>query len=287
MKKLILVEGTWGSGKTTTARFIKEYLDHKNVNSTLFTEGDLDHPVDPDHVACFSFLEYQHLLESYREHAKLLKQMTYVSDDNYFIPYAKLEFEHGEIITDALFNHLKSFDVYDGNLTLEKHCEVVVNHWADFAKRQLVKEEVVILECCFLQNPVIALLARYHAEKGQIIQHVMRMSDAIRGLRPVVVYFQQESIENTLKRAINERSTEWINGVTKYCLGQGYGERRDVEGGSGLVQFLKERDSIEQEILNHADLDVERFVTLNNDMDDIQSKIKSVLDANFLSQANI
>jgi hypothetical protein len=280
--KLILVEGTWGSGKTTTARYIKELLDQRNMNSLLFTEGTLNHPVDPEHVACYTPVEYGHLLQTFQESSELLKSMTFISNGNYFIPYLKMKLEHGEGMTDSLFNYLKSFDVYDGNLSVEKHCEVIMNFWTEFAKRQLQREEIMILECCFLQNPVIALLARYHAEKDQIIQHVMRLANVIKELRPVVVYLHPKSIAKTLDRAINERSDEWLEAVQNYCLGQGYGENREVQGISGLVQFLEERDSIEQEILKRANLIVERIDTLHTEKDYFHNKIKSFFDTNLL-----
>jgi len=42
--KLILVEGLPGSGKTSTARYVKQLLDEQNIANRLFLEGDLEHP---------------------------------------------------------------------------------------------------------------------------------------------------------------------------------------------------------------------------------------------------
>ena len=43
--KLILVEGIPGSGKSTIANKIREYLESQNIDTTLFNEGDA-HPAD-------------------------------------------------------------------------------------------------------------------------------------------------------------------------------------------------------------------------------------------------
>jgi thymidylate kinase len=55
--KLIVVEGIPGSGKTTTANFIKELLDERNISNQLFLEGDLNHPADFESVACLDETE--------------------------------------------------------------------------------------------------------------------------------------------------------------------------------------------------------------------------------------
>jgi adenylylsulfate kinase-like enzyme len=42
--KLILVEGVPGSGKTTMAEFVHQWLDRNGIRSRLYGEGSLDHP---------------------------------------------------------------------------------------------------------------------------------------------------------------------------------------------------------------------------------------------------
>ena len=50
--KLILVEGLPGSGKTTTAVFVADWLKEHGMETAVFLEGSLDHPADFESVAC-------------------------------------------------------------------------------------------------------------------------------------------------------------------------------------------------------------------------------------------
>ncbi|MGE5703637.1 MAG: hypothetical protein ACM32O_14020 [Clostridia bacterium] len=81
------------------------------------------------------------------------------------------------------------------------------------------------------------------------MNHVLNMSETIRPLQPVSIYLHQNDLKATLYRAIRERAPEWLAGVQNYCLGKGYGRKNEVAGIEGLVRFLSERNTIEQEIL--------------------------------------
>ena len=59
--KLILVEGLPGSGKTTTARFVADWLKQRGVETAVFLEGNLDHPADVESVSCLDEQEYANL----------------------------------------------------------------------------------------------------------------------------------------------------------------------------------------------------------------------------------
>ncbi|WP_347552997.1 hypothetical protein ABFG93_22380 (plasmid) [Pseudalkalibacillus hwajinpoensis] len=74
--KLIIVEGMWGSGKSTTAELIYDHLTECGIDTRLFLEGDLDNPADYDKVACFTHNEYNNLLEKYSDSIRLIQSIT-------------------------------------------------------------------------------------------------------------------------------------------------------------------------------------------------------------------
>lgn len=65
--RLILVEGIPGSGKTTLANKIKDYLENKGLTAVLFNEGDA-HPADLSWQAYLTTDEYNQLLLDYPDH---------------------------------------------------------------------------------------------------------------------------------------------------------------------------------------------------------------------------
>ncbi|MGG1661287.1 hypothetical protein [Brevibacillus sp. NRS-1366] len=277
--KLILVEGTWGAGKTTTATFIQNTLEQRKIKSRLYTEGCLDHPVDPDHVSCFSHAGYDEILESYPDESEQIRKMTYRIGSYFLIPFLKMKRKNEHVIPEELWARLQSSDIYNGDLSQYLHCKVVLELWDHFATVQHEKDEVIVLECCFLQNPVVTLMARYGPEKHQIFQHIQNISQTIRKLNPIVIYLQHESTEATFERAIHERSKEWIEGVSKYCMERGYAKKHGLKGVPGLVQFLEEREKIELEILRHLGFTVKHVNIYDDNKEQFQNEMMAYLDS--------
>jgi len=58
MRKLILVEGLPGSGKSTTAQLISDLYKEKGRDVRLFLDGNTWHPADYDAVAYFKNEEF-------------------------------------------------------------------------------------------------------------------------------------------------------------------------------------------------------------------------------------
>lgn len=51
MYKLIVIDGIMGSGKSTTAKFVVDFLERERVSARLIDEGNEDHPIqmkDPE-----------------------------------------------------------------------------------------------------------------------------------------------------------------------------------------------------------------------------------------------
>ncbi|MDP4549620.1 hypothetical protein Q9251_01840 [Alkalihalobacillus macyae] len=263
--KLIIVEGMWGSGKSTSAKLIYDHLTKAGIDTRAYLEGDLNNPADYDKVACFTQEEYSELVEKHIDSLKLIEEITHSKGNYYFIEYGKLQQEltHGlpkELLADVMHN-----DIYDGNLPLERYCEVHLNRWSEFVDAHMKEESVIVFECCFLQNPLSAMLGRYDASEEMIINYVLKLADLIKTLNPSLLYFHPGDVRSILNRAFHERSSEWGDGVTQYYTQQGYGQSHGLTGFNGLVEFLKVRTEIELNIID--DLLVKKTVIRNDDFD--------------------
>ncbi|MDT3425097.1 hypothetical protein J2Z22_000610 [Paenibacillus forsythiae] len=262
--KLIIVEGIWGSGKSTTAKLINDHLTALGIDTHLFLEGDLDHPADYDKVSCLTNKEYQKLLERHSESVGLIRSITQCKGDYNFIDYGKHIQESSKVFPDELLSDVMQYDIYDGILPLEQHCEVHLNRWSEFVQAGLQEETVTIFECCFIQNPLSAMLGRYDASEDTITDYVLKLGDIIKPLNPSLLYFHPGDVRSTLKRAFEERSSEWQNGVTQYYTQQGYGRSHGLTGFDGLVEFLRVRTEIEMKIIER--LLISKSVIRNDDL---------------------
>ncbi|KYP82068.1 hypothetical protein [Ferroacidibacillus organovorans] len=262
--KLIVVEGVWGLGKTTTAQFIYDHLIESGVKVSLFLEGDLDHPADYDKVACFTVQEYNRILQKHSASIALIRSMTEDRGAYKFIPYGKCRREMGDVLPDELLADVMQHDIYDGILPLERYCEVHLTRWREFVQTQLQRDEITIFECCFIQNPLTAMLGRYDAPEEAIINYVLELANVIKPLFPQLIYFHPGDVRVTLNRAFEKRSSEWKEGVTQYFTKQGYGLSHGLTGFDGLVEFLVVRTHIERKVLRQ--LPLRKKVIDNNDL---------------------
>src|SRR5512146_715020 len=110
--KLVIVEGIPGAGKTTTARFIRDWLAAQGFQPRLYLEGDLDHPADFESVACLDQAEYGRLVDKYPAQKAFLEQHRRVLRGEVFFGYRKLQNEFGERLPAGLLADLAGYEIY-------------------------------------------------------------------------------------------------------------------------------------------------------------------------------
>ncbi|MGF7058239.1 hypothetical protein [Brassicibacter mesophilus] len=274
--KLIIVEGLPGSGKSTAAKTIKELLDEYKISNELILEGNLDHPADYDGVAYFTKNEYDNLLKKYKQHYDFIEEISEHQIDGIFIPFVKLRFVDEIEFPDGLFDEIAQHDIYE--LTFEVHRKLLVERWERFAELVKVRDEVYIFECCFIQNPVTVSMIRDNAEFDITKAYIKDLEKAVAELNPILIYLNQDNIEESFKRIIEERPIEWYEGFLDYYTNQGYGKEHNLYGLEGTLEILKERKSVEQEIIDL--LEIKKAVIDNTDMDlnNLKNQIKNILE---------
>jgi len=138
---------------------------------------------------------------------------------------------------------LQESDVY--KLSLEKFQTLLIDKWRSFAERVRQSEEIFILECCFIQNPMTLMFARFNEPLRRIATFVQRLEDTMLELNPKLVYLYQDHIEPSFRRVMEERSEAWLNYITWYYTEQGYGQAEGLRGTEGLLQALEARKRYE------------------------------------------
>ncbi|MFC7677337.1 hypothetical protein [Paenibacillus sp. GCM10028914] len=272
--KIILVEGIPGSGKTSTAKYIKELFDEYKIKSQLFLEGDVNHPADYESAAYLSEIEYKNLLEKYSDIHEYIIKFTEVKGENYIIYYGSMNKEI-DINDIGINKELNMFDVY--NLPLAMHKQLLIDKWKCFYEKVNQTDEVFILENCFLQNPITITLGRDNEPKEMIINYIQTLEDCIKLLNPTIIYFYQDNVEKTISRVIGERPEEWLRHLIYYFTEQGYGKANHLVGMKGVYEVLEIRKTIELEILTK--LEMNKMIINNSDFEwnEILKKINKFL----------
>ncbi|MCY9515014.1 P-loop NTPase family protein [Paenibacillus apiarius] len=254
--KLIIVEGVAGSGKTTTARHISDKLREQGIEVDLYVEGNTDHPADYEYTACLTEEQFKELLRLFPHEQDTVLACTVNEDKDYLFCYGRMNAMAGgersasskQAAMNAIIQHVRPYDIYDG-LPMEKYCELLLLRWERFGARAAAEEKVYIFECCFLQNTLCAMLVRHHAARRNILSFILDLAERVRKLEPVLFYYDQSDIRDTLERAAITRSSSWYEGFLNYHTSQGYGLAHGLTGLEGCLEVLRERKSIEKEVL--------------------------------------
>jgi hypothetical protein len=246
-----LVEGLPGSGKTTISKLVQQILLEMNIESQLFLEGDVNHPADFESVACLSQTEYNGVKNQFLDDTLIRKE-----GKDYLIPYRKLN-----DLPDELHGLLTKKDIYE--LPIEKNQELIINSWGRFAE---TASGIHIFECCFIQNPVTVGRIKNGVSDELVMDYVNSLAKKVSALKPLLIYINQDNLEATFAKAVEERPKEWSQGFVEYYTNQGYGNVRGLEGFAGTVEVLKARKELEEKIIDQLDIPK---VILNNSNDDL------------------
>ena len=125
----MIVEGIPGSGKSTTAHFMKEHLEKEGFKVKLFQEGDTSHPADYESTACLNEGQFNAILERFPDHRESIKESAKKKGDHYFISY-----RHFLDTAPSVVECLASYDVYE--LDLDTFEEVSYKNWTSIGLKK-------------------------------------------------------------------------------------------------------------------------------------------------------
>ncbi len=255
--KLILLEGIPGSGKSTAGNYLQSSLEKAGLSVRFWHEGDFDHPADFEGVACLTGAQYRHLLACHPELEERFEEHLTIHGADHLLKYRKLQQMHPDQIQSRLIVELSGYDVYDG-LPMQEYCRLAIQRWREFEKNAESSEEITILECCFLQNPLTVMLARHNADGSCVREQVMEMAAILEPLTPLVIYLQPNDVTAALHHVRAERPREWADFVTWYLTGQAYGKAHHLQGYAGVIQFYEMRQKLEVDLL--CDLSIRSLI---------------------------
>jgi hypothetical protein len=188
---------------------------------------------------------------------EIIQKHTSIRGDDYLLKYRKIQHLHTEKVAQSLADELSRLDVYDG-LPMDEYCRLALDRWQDFCDAAKDSDEVTLMECVYLQNPLTVMLARHNADPQVARQHIERITEIIRALNPLVIYLHPQDVKTALLRVHAERPKEWADFVIWYLTEQEYGKAHNLSGYEGVIQFYTMRQKLELGILRS--LPIEQLV---------------------------
>jgi hypothetical protein len=220
-----------------------------NVDTSLFLEGNVEHPADYEGGSYFSKTEFSQLLEQYKEVQPILVKHAIERCGGFVLPQYKLKQDLADkIVPDSFWDDIWNHDIYE--LPLEKNIELITDKWQRFVDQAMTENQTYIFECCFIQNPVTVGMIKYGASQEVVMNYVKQLAEIIEPLNPILLYVEQQDLPRAFKKAVQERPKEWSNGFMDYYTHQGYGKIHGVEGIEGTIDVLEARKQFESSIFN-------------------------------------
>ncbi|CAM2977103.1 adenylyl-sulfate kinase [Paenibacillus taichungensis] len=254
-KKLILIEGLPGSGKSTIAKMVSEILTEQGKRVQLIQEGNLDHPADYDGVAFYSAEEFRALVDAHKAYKHILESKATAYQDGFLIPYRKMKEEFGVDFPDYVVQEIFNKDIYE--LPFEQNVKLITEKWRSFTESVISADDdsITIFECCFIQNPLTIGMVKTNQSREENVQYVLELERIVQPLNPLLIYIHQEDLAHTFNKAIHERPKEWSAGFVQYYTNQGWGLAKGYHGVEGTVKVLQARKELETEIYQLLKMD--------------------------------
>jgi hypothetical protein len=275
--KLIIVEGLPGTGKTTTAIKINEFLKSKNISTNLFLEDDL-HPADLAWHACIPKETFDEILAEYSEIAEDIKNNTAWNGEQAIVAFNKISSSD-----KSFYDEMKKYEIYNGKTSLDRFCNLLQTRWADFAENADHRDDVTIFESALMQSQINDLLAVRNCDKQTIFDHMKKLVKSIEKLNPIIIYLSSENIEETIRHIASERISNdaqpnWIDMAMGWVEKTSYGKAHGLKGFDGVIEFCKARKSVELGFLANTTA-YSVIINGNNDYDRMWEDIKTTLQS--------
>lgn len=250
--KLIVVEGIPGSGKSTMAAFIKDWLAARGLPARLFLEGDPNHPADFEFIAFFSRPEWEQLLESHPTQRAWLESRVESLGEDRFISYHDSRLPPQDTLPEALLDELARHDVYEVPHP-ETYRRLARERWQAFSGAARQAGSLYIFECCLMQNPLAVLTLMHNRPVPETLGHIRDLLAILQPLNPLIIYLARQDPRLTIERAAADRPRAWVDFLIEYIAAGGWAADHRVSGFDSIVAYYQERQAAELAFLQSVE----------------------------------
>ena len=273
MHKMIFIEGLPGSGKTTFAKRLKEYLESNNQKVLQLSEGDL-HPIDLAWCSIIDRDTFNVLMLRYARYKEEIFKLSKFTDEQVITAYTKVRVDKED---DAFYSDFSKYEIYRTE-SFEHFKNTHLDLWSKFDGQP---DMVYIFECIFLQNHINELVLKFNKSEEEIYDYFNDLMSKVSKYNPVVFYIKQIDVIENLDKIIKERVTndptrfkDWIDLVVEYFEGTKFGKELGYIGKPGALQYFKDRQELELRTLKQATYDSNVYDLSNFDYDIIFEQMK-------------
>jgi hypothetical protein len=207
-----MIEGLPGTGKTTIAEWLNEYLNAKGTKSILLLEGNRDIPCDFYEMAGIPNNEFKALFNDLPETFEKLCNRALVTEN-----YAYLRID--ECPEDVAVK-IKRWDMGDENnqtVTVSDYVPCALERLDYWVNEVISNSGTVIVDSGFLQNPINELLFR-KATYNETFLFIQEIFQRIKALNPICVYLHRNNTDEAISFAKEVKGKTWAERVDNLLI---------------------------------------------------------------------
>lgn len=203
MKRLLLVEGLPGTGKTTTTQRLSEHFTSKDEKVITLFEGDGQMPCDFYETAGIPADEFDAFRAQHPETTDDLWGIA-LRTTNYV--YLRLDRCSG-FIADV-FRKWDMGDERNRQVRVDQYISCALERLDHWVASNIDNENTAIIDSGFLQNPINELLFR-GASNDEVCAFVQSVAQKLGPLNPMCVYLRRESAQAAIAFAKQAKGAAW------------------------------------------------------------------------------
>lgn len=235
MKRLILVEGLPGTGKTTISRWLSDILVKKGEEVILLNEGDERIPCDFYETAGIPKDEFELLCINNPSTQAFLRENTLMTANYAFLRIDKCP--------DPIGEKIKRWDMgdeYNRQVTVAEYIPCALERLQYWVNANIQHQQIVVMDSGYLQNPINELLFR-RASNEEVCVFINAITSMLKLLNPICIYLRRNNADEAIAFAKKVKGADWAARIDK-LLNQ-----------CGFENTFRQRFELELALLPHVE----------------------------------
>jgi len=243
------IEGIPGSGKTTYAQRLHDYLVSQGKQVELYNEGDL-HPIDLAWCSITSKNNFDELCETHSNYREQILSHSKFLGNTVVTAYTKVKVNDADV---SLYDDFSVYEIYRTN-DFQRFKDTHLSLWKTFNTSHK-KNTIYIFECIFLQNHINELILKFTLTKKQMLLYFQDLIGSLNDIETHVLYIKPMNIKQTFDFVIKERKSyninykDWIELVIEYLEKTKEGPKLGYSGYQGALRYFTDRQEIECKLI--------------------------------------